>query len=157
VFLFAVTGLYDFLCLLEWTGAEVQEDPHLDVRSTFQRLPFYGTPPAVTDVVIPDPTLEDLIAGTPSSKIVAKDEASQKRKASTSGATSSHVAKHTRSALAQSFGSTTRPTLFMGNYDDDAYVEVLLVTPLRSAAVIHSLGNQGGSSVAPTAEGSNPP
>ncbi|GJT93725.1 hypothetical protein Tco_1082570 [Tanacetum coccineum] len=118
-----VMGLYDFLCLLEWTGAEVQEEPHLDVRSTLQRLPFYGTPPAATDVVIPDPTLEDLAAGTSSSKIVAKAKASQKRKASTSCATSSHI---------------------------------LLVTPLRSAAVIPSLGNHGGSFVAPTAEGSNP-
>ncbi|GJW07623.1 hypothetical protein Tco_1570046 [Tanacetum coccineum] len=61
-------GIHDFLCLPEWTGAEVQEEPHLD----------------------------DLAAGIPSSKIVAKAEASQKRKASTSGATSSYVAKRTR-------------------------------------------------------------
>ncbi|GKD60772.1 hypothetical protein Tco_1298281, partial [Tanacetum coccineum] len=27
-----VMGIYDFLCLPEWTGAEVQEEPHLDVR-----------------------------------------------------------------------------------------------------------------------------
>nr|GEU69361.1 hypothetical protein [Tanacetum cinerariifolium] len=57
-----VMGIHDFLCLPEWTGAEVQEEPHLD----------------------------DLAAGTPSSKILAKAEASQKRKASTSGAASSH-------------------------------------------------------------------
>ncbi|GKD87368.1 hypothetical protein Tco_1358522 [Tanacetum coccineum] len=134
-----IIGIYDFLCLPEWTGAEVQEEPHLDVRSTLQKLPFYYTPPAVADVVILDPTLEDLAVGTPSSKIVAKAEASQKRKASTSGATLSHVAKRTRSALAQSFGSTTRPSLFVGDDDesddddDDACVEIPLVTPLCSA------------------------
>ncbi|GKE87959.1 hypothetical protein Tco_1565434, partial [Tanacetum coccineum] len=70
--------------------------------------------------VIPDPTLEDLVVGTPSVKILAKAEASQKRKASTFGATSSHVAKRTRSALAQSSGSTTRPSLFVGNSDDES-------------------------------------
>ncbi|GJZ29714.1 hypothetical protein Tco_0574361, partial [Tanacetum coccineum] len=128
-----VIGIHDFLCLPEWTGAEVQEEPHLD----------------------------DLAVGTPSSKIVAKAEASQKQKASTSGATSSHVAKRTRSALAQSSGSTTRPSLFVGDDDesdddDDACVEIPLVTPLPSTVVILSSGNQGGSSTAPTAEGSNP-
>ncbi|GKA73500.1 hypothetical protein Tco_0779802 [Tanacetum coccineum] len=74
------------------------------------------------------------------SKILAKAEASQKRKASTSGATLSHVAKRTRSALAQSSGSTTRPSFFVGDSDDE------------------NDGDDdacGGSSVAPTAEGSN--
>ncbi|GJW47808.1 hypothetical protein Tco_0079454 [Tanacetum coccineum] len=100
---------------------------------------------------------EDLAAGSPSSKIVAKAEASLKQKASTSGATSSHVAKCTRSALAQSSGSTTRHSLFVGDddkSDDDACVEIPLETPLRFAAVIPSSGNQGGSSAAPTAEDS---
>ncbi|GKA46226.1 hypothetical protein Tco_0739109 [Tanacetum coccineum] len=143
---------------MEMTGVEVQEEPHLDVRSTLQRLPFYCTPPAAADVVILDPTLNDLVASTPSSNIVAKDEASQKRKASTSSATLSHVANCTRSALAQSSGSTTRPSLFVGDDDeiDDACVEITLITPLHSAAVIPSLGNQGRSFAAPTAEGSNP-
>ncbi|GKC88540.1 hypothetical protein Tco_1149189, partial [Tanacetum coccineum] len=133
------------------------EEPHLDFRSTFQRLPFYCTPPAAADVVILDPTSEDLAIGTPSSKIVAKAEASQKQKASTSGATSSHVVERTRSALAQSSSSTTRPILFMGgDDDDDACVEILLVTPLRSNTAIPSSGNQGRSSATPTAEGSKP-
>ncbi|GJT70891.1 hypothetical protein Tco_1030177 [Tanacetum coccineum] len=118
------------------TGAEVQEEPHLDVRPTLQRLPFYCTPPAVADAVTLNPTLEDLAAGTPSSKILAKVEASQKRKASTSGAASSHVAKRTRSALAQSSDSTTRPSLFAcdddESDDDDACMEIPLVTPLHS-------------------------
>ncbi|GKF13745.1 hypothetical protein Tco_0055207, partial [Tanacetum coccineum] len=119
---------------------------------------LYYTPPAAADIVIPDPTPEDLAVGTPSSKILAKAEALQKRKASTSGAALSHVAKRTRSALAQSSGSTTRPSLFIGNSDDegdgddDACVEIPLVTPLHFAAVIPPSGNQGESSAA---EGSN--
>ncbi|GKB97399.1 integrase, catalytic region, zinc finger, CCHC-type containing protein [Tanacetum coccineum] len=142
-----------------WTGAEVQEEPYLDVRPNLQRLPFYCTPPDAAGVVIPDPTLEDLAMGTPSSKILAKAEASQKQKASTSGATSSHVSKRTRSAMAQSSGSTTRPSLFMDNSDDgsddddDACVRIPLVTPIRSATVIPSSGNQGGSSAIPAAKG----
>ncbi|GJW30332.1 hypothetical protein Tco_0047207 [Tanacetum coccineum] len=67
-----------------------------------------------------DPTLDDLAVGTPSAKILAKAEASQKRKASTSGSTSSHVSKSTRSALAQSSGSTTRPGPFMDNFDNES-------------------------------------
>nr|GEU93073.1 hypothetical protein [Tanacetum cinerariifolium] len=125
-----VMGIYDFLCLPKWTFAEVQEEPYLD------------------------PTLKDLAIGTSSSKIVAKAEASHKRKASTSGATLSHVAKRTRSTLAQSSGSTTRLSFFVGN--DDACVKISLVTLLRSAVVIPFLGNQSMSSAAPTAEGSNP-
>ncbi|GKD71577.1 hypothetical protein Tco_1325667, partial [Tanacetum coccineum] len=143
----------DFLCLPEWTGAEVHKEPYLDVRLTLQRLPFYYTPPAVTNAIIPDPTPEDLAVGTPSFKILAKAEASQKQKASTSGATSSHVAKRIRSALAQSPGSTTRPSLFVDNSDDDACVEIPLVTPIRSAAVIPSSGNMGGSSAALATKG----
>ncbi|GJZ33521.1 hypothetical protein Tco_0578957 [Tanacetum coccineum] len=156
-----VMGIHDFLCLPEWTGAEVREEPHLDVSSTLQRLPFYCTPPANVDAIIPDPTLKDLAIGTSSSKILAKVEASQKRKPSTFGATLSHVAKCTGSALAQSSGSTTRPSLFVGDFDDksdgddDACVKILLVTPLCSATVIPSSGNQGRSSTVPAAEGSN--
>ncbi|GKF87076.1 hypothetical protein Tco_0257953 [Tanacetum coccineum] len=56
-------------------------------------------------------------------------------------------------------GSTTRRGLFMDvsnneSYDDDdTYVEISLVTPIRSATVIPSLGNQDGSSAAPIAKG----
>ncbi|GJU59852.1 zinc finger, CCHC-type containing protein [Tanacetum coccineum] len=156
-----VMGIHDFLCLPEWTGSEVQEEPHHDNKPTLQRLPFYYTLPAAADTDIPDPTLEDLAVGTPSSKILAKAEALQKRKASTSGATLIHVAKRTRFTLAQLSGSTTRPSLFVGDSDDesdgddDVCVEIPLVTPLCSAAVIPFLGNQGGSSAAPATEGSN--
>ncbi|GJW39046.1 hypothetical protein Tco_0064891 [Tanacetum coccineum] len=128
---------------------------------TLQRLPFYCTPLVAVDAVISNPTLEDLVVGTPSSKILAKAEASQKRKASTSGATLSHVAKRTRSTLAQSSSSTILPSLFVGDSDnesdgdDDACVKIPLVTPLRSTAVIPSLGNQGWSSTGPAAEGPN--
>nr|GEV99332.1 hypothetical protein [Tanacetum cinerariifolium] len=85
---------------------------------------------------------------------------SRPRKASTSGATSSHVAKRTTSALAQSSGRSTRPSLFVGDSDDesdgddDACVEIPLVTRLRSAAVIPSSGNQVRSSTALTVEDS---
>nr|GFC16240.1 hypothetical protein [Tanacetum cinerariifolium] len=118
-------GIHDFLCLPKWISAEVQEEPNLDFKPTLQRLPFYCTPPAAADAVIPDPTLEDLPVGTPSSKILIKAEVSQKRKDSTSGATSSYVAKRTSD-------------------DDDARVEILLVTPIRSAAVIPSSGTRVG-------------
>nr|GEW03895.1 xylulose kinase-1 [Tanacetum cinerariifolium] len=67
-----IMGIHDFLCLSEWTCSEVQEGPHLDVRSILRRLPFYCTPPVVVNAVI------------------------LKQKASTSGATLSHVAKRTR-------------------------------------------------------------
>nr|GEY03750.1 hypothetical protein [Tanacetum cinerariifolium] len=147
-----IMGIHDFLCLPEWTGPEVQEEPYLDVRPTLQRLPFYCTPHAAADAIIPNPTPEDLAVGTPSFKILAKAEASQKRKASTSSAASSHVAKSSRSALAQSSSSTTRPSLFVGDDDesddddDDAYVEIPLVTPLCSAAVILPQGTRVGAS-----------
>ncbi|GJT89795.1 hypothetical protein Tco_1078640 [Tanacetum coccineum] len=108
--------------MTECTGAEVQEEPHLDVRTTLQRLPFYCTPPAAADAVIPKHSLEDLTVGTPSSKIVAKDEASKK------------------SALAQSSGITTRPSLFVG--DDDESDD-------------DDDDDACGSSIAPAIEGSN--
>ncbi|GKF60795.1 hypothetical protein Tco_0177581, partial [Tanacetum coccineum] len=88
----------------------------------------------IRDLVLRVPMEMDLAVGTPSSNIVAKAEASQKQKASTSCATSSHVAKR--------------------NSDDDyACVEILLVTLLCSATVIPSSENQSRSSTAPTAEG----
>ncbi|GKB88792.1 hypothetical protein Tco_0961064 [Tanacetum coccineum] len=73
-----------------------------------ERLPFYCTSPAAADTVILNPSPTNLTAGTPSAKVLAKAEASQKQKSCTFGATSSQVAKRTRFALAQSFGSTTR-------------------------------------------------
>ncbi|GJQ89126.1 hypothetical protein Tco_0000265 [Tanacetum coccineum] len=116
-------------------GNGTEEEPHLDVRLTLQMLPFYCTPLAAADSIIPDPTLEDLAA-------------------STFGATSSHVSKRTRTAMAQSSGSTTRPSLFVDNSDGesdddgDACIEIPLITPLCSVAVIPYSGNQGGSSAA---------
>ncbi|GKD19446.1 hypothetical protein Tco_1208604 [Tanacetum coccineum] len=112
-----VMGIHDFPCLSKWTGVEVQEEPHLDVRSTLQRLTFYCTPPVAVDAVIPVPALEDLTVGTPSSKIGDSDDES--------------------------------------DGDDDACVEIMLVTPLCSAVVIPPSGNQGRSLAAPATEGSN--
>nr|GEV21353.1 hypothetical protein [Tanacetum cinerariifolium] len=118
-------------------GNGTKEEPHLHVRPTLQRLRFYFTPPATADPIILGPTSGELAIGTSTSKIVAKAEASQKQKASNFGVASSNVAKRT------------------SDNDDDAYVEIPLVTPLCSAVVIPSLGNRGGSFVAPAAEGSN--
>ncbi|GKA46009.1 hypothetical protein Tco_0738805, partial [Tanacetum coccineum] len=129
-----VMGIHDFFCLPEWTGAEVQEKPHHDIRPTLQRLPFYCTPPTAVDAAIPDPTLKDLDVGNPSAKVIAKAEASQKRKASTSGATSSHITKRTI------------------DDEDDAYVEIQFITPIRSTAD-HTSRNQGRGSATPAAEG----
>ncbi|GJX49341.1 serine carboxypeptidase-like protein 25 [Tanacetum coccineum] len=117
-----IMGIHDFLCLPEWIGTEVQEEPHHDIRPTLQRLPFYYTLHVAVNAAIPDLTLEDFAAGTPSAKVLAKAEASKKQKASFYGAPSSHVAKRTRSAMAQSSGSTTRLNLFADNSkenDDD--------------------------------------
>nr|GEV19793.1 hypothetical protein [Tanacetum cinerariifolium] len=95
------------------------DDPRPCALKPRDMLPFYRTPPVTADVVILKPTPEDVAAGTPSFKILAKAKASHKRKASTSGATSGHVAKRTRSTLAQSPGSTTRPNLFVGDSDNE--------------------------------------
>ncbi|GKE05280.1 hypothetical protein Tco_1397298, partial [Tanacetum coccineum] len=131
-----VMSIHDFLYLPEWTGVEVQEEPHLDVRPTLQRPYLFNcTPPMLSRTMLLYQTYSKDLS------MVAKRTRS------------------TRSALAQSSGSTTWPSLFAGDDDesddDDACVEIPLVTPLRSAAVIPSSGNHGGSSVAPTAEGSN--
>nr|GEZ43543.1 hypothetical protein [Tanacetum cinerariifolium] len=223
-------GIHDFLCLPEWTSAEVQEEPYLDVRPTLQRLPFYFTLSVMIDVVILNPTIMDLSISTLSSKILVQAKAFQKRKASTFGVTSSYVAKRTRpttgyfnmddvrclsahviksrdmpeGVLVLSWLSRVwknrfcnlvlrgadgngpegahldvRPTLqrlsfyctppatanavipnptledLVAGDDDDACMEIPLVTLFRYAAVIPSSGNQDGNSVAPTAEGSN--
>nr|GEV06023.1 hypothetical protein [Tanacetum cinerariifolium] len=67
--------------------------------------------PVMADAIIPNPTLEDIAVGTPSSKILAKDEASQKRKASTFGVASSHVAKRTRSPWLSRLGTRVGASL----------------------------------------------
>nr|GFB38696.1 hypothetical protein [Tanacetum cinerariifolium] len=100
-----VMGIHDFLCLPDQTKAKVQEEPPHDIRPTLQRLPLYCTPSAATNTAIPDPTLEDLAAGTLSAKVLAKAESFKKQKASTSSAPSSHVAKRTSA----SSGSASLP------------------------------------------------
>nr|GEY58550.1 hypothetical protein [Tanacetum cinerariifolium] len=93
------------------------------------RLPFYYAPPAAPDAVIPRPTQEDLAAATPSTKVLAKAEASKKRTASTFRAAPSQVAKRT------SDGEES-------DDDDDACVKISLITPIRFAATIPVGGNQ---------------
>nr|GEV87751.1 hypothetical protein [Tanacetum cinerariifolium] len=127
-----VMGIHDFLCLPEWTEAKVQEELHHDIN---------------------------LAVGAPSAKVMDKVKSSKKRKALLSGAALSHVAKRTRSAVAQSFGSTTQPKLFAtdfdeeSNDDEDACVEIPLITPIRSTIVIPTEGNQSEGSALPAAEG----
>ncbi|GJR43829.1 hypothetical protein Tco_1311932 [Tanacetum coccineum] len=154
-----VMGIHNFLCLTEWTGAEVQEEPHHDIRPTLQRLPFYCTHVAAVDDVVPDPTPEELDVSNPSAKVIAKAEASHKRKVFTSDSASSHVAKRTRSSVAQSSGSTTRPNLFADDSgaesDDDACYDIPIVIPTRFIDVIPPAGNQSGGSAAPADEGPN--
>ncbi|GJZ11820.1 hypothetical protein Tco_0546579 [Tanacetum coccineum] len=108
-----VIGIYNFLCLPKWTGSKVQEEPHHHTRPTLQRLPLLLPPPF---------------------------EASKKH---TFGATPSIIAKRIRSAMAQSFRETSRPNLFVGDDDnDDACVEIPLITPIYSTATIPTRGNK---------------
>nr|GEW06680.1 hypothetical protein [Tanacetum cinerariifolium] len=97
-------GIHDFLCLFEWNGSEVQEEVIMILGLLFRGFPSTA-PHAAADVAIPDHTPEDLVASTPNAKVMAKDEASKKRKASTSGSDPSHVAKHT--SRSQAFTSPT--------------------------------------------------
>ncbi|GJV43116.1 hypothetical protein Tco_1427652 [Tanacetum coccineum] len=94
--------------------SELSNDAIWDLSPpTLLRLPFYCTPPADADAVIQAPTPEDLAAATPNTKVLAKAEASKKRRASTSGSASS---------------------------------EILLITPIRSAATI-PLGDATGDAI----------
>ncbi|GKA79490.1 hypothetical protein Tco_0786086 [Tanacetum coccineum] len=103
---------------------------------------------------------EDLAAATPSTKFLAKAEASKKQRASTSRAASSQVAKRTRSAMAHSSRSFARPNLFDDNDSDgeesddvdDACVDIPLITHIRSAAMIPIGGNQIRGSIPSTVE-----
>ncbi|GKA75633.1 hypothetical protein Tco_0782011 [Tanacetum coccineum] len=112
---------------------------------------------AINDA-IPTPTPQDVAVSTPNTKVLAKVEASKKRRASTFVRASSQVAKRTRSAMAHSSGSSARLNLFddsdssneESDDDDDAYVEISLITPICSAATIPIRGNHSGGS-APSA------
>ncbi|GKD45591.1 hypothetical protein Tco_1270236 [Tanacetum coccineum] len=81
-------------------------------------------PPTViasSNVAIPTPTLEDLIAATSNSKVLAKAEYSKKRRASTSGYESNDEESKD---------------------DNDACYKILIITPIRSLTTIHVGGNQ---------------
>nr|GEY74968.1 hypothetical protein [Tanacetum cinerariifolium] len=91
-----VIGIHDFQYLPEWTDSEVQEDPYHDVRPTIQWLLFYCTLFAAIGAAVPNLTLEELAVSNPSAKVIAKAEASQKRKSSNFGYALSHVTKRTR-------------------------------------------------------------
>ncbi|GJU78685.1 hypothetical protein Tco_1275755 [Tanacetum coccineum] len=71
------------------TGSKVHEEPLSHEKPILERLPFYFTPPTAIDAVIPDPTLDKLTGTEPNAKVLAKAEASTKRRSSTSARTSS--------------------------------------------------------------------
>nr|GEW28151.1 hypothetical protein [Tanacetum cinerariifolium] len=134
------------------------EESHHDIRLTSQRIPFYCTHPATADSIYPDSTPKNLAAGTPSAKVIAKAEASKKQKASLFGMALSYVPKHNRFAMDQLSRSTSWANLFADNTDvesdddEDACVEIPLVTSIYSTTVIPIGGSQARGSVPPTAE-----
>ncbi|GKB46570.1 hypothetical protein Tco_0897323 [Tanacetum coccineum] len=90
--------------------SELSDDAIWDLSPpTLLRLPFYCTPPADADAVIQAPTPEDLAAATPNTKVLAKAEASKKRRASTSGSASNEILliTHIRSAATIPLGDAT--------------------------------------------------
>ncbi|GJW27049.1 hypothetical protein Tco_0040860 [Tanacetum coccineum] len=114
---------------LKRLGTEVQEELHHNERPTIQRLPVYYTPSAAIDAPIPKPTLEDLAATAPSTKVLAKAEDSKK------------------SAMAHAVGGIAQKSLFVHqtDHDDDAddRAEISLITLIRSATNVPLGGNQG--------------
>ncbi|GKB62666.1 hypothetical protein Tco_0918852 [Tanacetum coccineum] len=117
---------------------------------------------ASINAAIPTPTPQDVVVSTTNTKVLAKAEASKKRRASTFGRASSQVSKHTRSTMAHSSGSSARLNLFddsdinneESDDDDDDCVEISLITPICSAATIPVRGNHSGGSAPSTAEDS---
>nr|GEW74998.1 hypothetical protein [Tanacetum cinerariifolium] len=72
------TGIYDFMCLPQWEGSKIHEEPLSHEKPILKRLPFYFTPPTAIDVVIHDPTLDKLTGTEPNAKVLDKAEASTK-------------------------------------------------------------------------------
>ncbi|GJY78024.1 hypothetical protein Tco_0483825 [Tanacetum coccineum] len=84
-----VMGIHDFLAFPSGPVLRFRRSL-ITILGLLCRGFLYTVPPVFVDAAIPDPTPEDLAVGNPS----AKAEASHKRKASTSGATSSHVIEY---------------------------------------------------------------
>nr|GEU69958.1 hypothetical protein [Tanacetum cinerariifolium] len=81
-----VMGIYDFLCLLEWEGLKVHEEPHNHEKTTLERFAFYRTPPTPVGSSISEPTMDELTVIVPNAKVLIKAESSKKPKDSTSRA-----------------------------------------------------------------------
>ncbi|GKC88183.1 hypothetical protein Tco_1148832, partial [Tanacetum coccineum] len=121
-------------------------------KPILERLPFYFTPPTAIDAVIPDPTLDKLTGTEPNAKVLAKAEASTKRRSSTSARTSSQSTKCRKSTITNDASGSSRRQLFDESsaeedddddedIDDDDCTKILHVTTIRSAAQFLSRGN----------------
>ncbi|GJZ49303.1 hypothetical protein Tco_0603493 [Tanacetum coccineum] len=84
---------------------------------------FLLYPPAVADAVISDPTLEDLVVGTLSTKVLAKVDSLKKRKSLLSRDASSHVANGNQS------GALLHPSLKVPMLKGKAIMTNAVVAP----------------------------
>ncbi|GKG23474.1 hypothetical protein Tco_0391510, partial [Tanacetum coccineum] len=91
-----------------------------------QRHPFYCTLPTATDAVIPDPTPEELAVSSPSAKVIAKVKLPRSKK-----------------PLLLVLLRAILLSVPESDDDDGACYEILVVTPIRSTAVITPSRNQG--------------
>nr|GEV10016.1 hypothetical protein [Tanacetum cinerariifolium] len=127
-----IMAIYDFLCLHEWEGSEVQEEPHHKERHTLKKIPFYCTTAAAHGSNIPDTTPDELATTNPDTKVLAKKTLFE--------------------------GSSDDEILDVDEQDvreDDDCVEISSITPIRSAGTSPCGGNQVGDRSAPSvAEGS---
>ncbi|GJR85997.1 hypothetical protein Tco_0210008 [Tanacetum coccineum] len=145
-----------------------EEEPRNYDKPTLERLPFYCTPPALVGTQIPNHTLEMLITIIPNAKVLAKAEASEKRRAYTFGATPSQSSKRRRSYAAYNASRSVQRSLFdqptdeeysNGESDeeddvvdvDDGCVEIPLVTPIQFAIKFPFRENQRKEGFAPPA------
>ncbi|GJZ31871.1 hypothetical protein Tco_0576918 [Tanacetum coccineum] len=113
-----------------------------DMLEGVLRLSFYCTPVVVVCSAIPEPTMDELTATVPDTK----------------------VAKQTRSAMKHAASGSAQKNLFDESSDDEVHeadeqnddqdddcVEILLITPIKSTAKLPFEGKQGMENSAPFA------